>query len=186
MTARMAWRLQGWSPPQPAHRQQGHARRAGAAGAGRGAAGGLRHRLGRCGADGQRAARCVALAQRLHLAHPQRRLDQTAGRLELLRQRLLHASALAGRIADLPRLGEAGRRLGLPPTRPWAPGPTAWTSWPPGSGHGPSRAAGAGFVLVRDLDGHALTRSAQAPAEAQVELQWLDGRRPAALDRPPA
>ena len=188
MTARMAWRLQGLESTLnlltdskgmravPERLERGGERLAA-----------LRHRLGRCGADGQRAARCVALAQRLHLAHPQRRLDQTAGRLELLRQRLLHASALAGRIADLPRLGEAGRRLG--PAADQALGARAHRldilaarlgAMDP---HGPLER---GFVLVRDLDGHALTRSAQAPAEAQVELQWLDGRRPAALDRPPA
>jgi exodeoxyribonuclease VII large subunit len=184
LTARMAWRLRGLESTLnlltdskgmravPERLARGGERLAA-----------LRHRLGRCAVDGQRGARFQALAQRLHLAHPQRRLDQAAGRLDLLRQRLLHASALAGRVADLPRLGEAGRRLGpaldsvlgarahrldLLAARLGAMDPT-----------GPLER---GFVLVRDLDGHALTRSAQAPAEAQVELQWLDGRRRAALD----
>ena len=82
-----------------------------------------------------------------------------------------------------PRLGEARRRLGpaldaalgarahrleLLAARVQAMDPT-----------GPLER---GFVLVRNLDGRALTRSAQAPAQAQVELQWLDGRRRAALE----
>jgi len=143
----------------------------------------LRHRLGRCGVDGQRGARFQALAQRLHLAHPQRRLDQAAGRLVLLRQRLLHASALAGRAADLPRLGEARRRLG--PAADQALGARAHRLDLLAARLGamdPTGPLERGFVLVRDLDGHALTRSARAPAQAQVELQWLDGRRRAALD----
>jgi len=139
----------------------------------------LRHRLSRCAADGARALRFRALAQRLQLAHPQRRLDQGLNRLELLRQRLRHAAAGTER----PRLGEARRRLGpaldaalgarahrleLLAARVQAMDPT-----------GPLER---GFVLVRNLDGRALTRSAQAPAQAQVELQWLDGRRRAALE----
>ena len=48
----------------------------------------LRHRLGRCAPAGAPRERLGALAHRLHLAHPQRRLDQGGGRLGLLVQRL--------------------------------------------------------------------------------------------------
>jgi exodeoxyribonuclease VII large subunit len=143
----------------------------------------LRHRLLRCGADGERAARYRVLAQRLHLAHPQRRLDQAATRLGLLCQRLLHSSALAGRAADLPRLGEARRRLG--PALDAMLGTKAHRLDLLAARLGamdPKGPLERGFVLVRDLDGRPLTRSAAAPVAAQVELQWLDGRRRAALD----
>jgi exodeoxyribonuclease VII large subunit len=142
----------------------------------------LGHRLLRCGAPGEGTARCAGLVHRLHLAHPQRRLDQALARLGLLRQRLLHASARVGG-EDQPRLGEARRRL--------APALDAIL------GRGDHRLEllagrlGAmdprgplerGFVLVRDLEGRPLTRSGEAPAAARVELQWLDGRRGAVLD----
>ncbi|MDR3673341.1 MAG: exodeoxyribonuclease VII large subunit [Holophaga sp.] len=186
LAARMAWRLQGLESTLnlltdsrgmravPERLERGSARLEA-----------LRHRLLRCGADGERAARFGFLAQRLQLAHPQRRLDLGANRLDLLRQRLRHASALAGRAADLPRLGEAGRRLG-----------PAVDAVLEGRAHrlgllaarlramNPNGPLERGFVLVRDLDGHPLTRSAQAGAGAQVELQWQDGRRRAELDVP--
>jgi len=114
----------------------------------------LRHRLGRCGLAGERLG---ALTQRLQLAHPQRRLDQGGNRLELLRQRLGHAPILADRPHRLELLD--GRVRAMDPTGPLE----------------------RGFVLVRDLDGRPLTRSAAAPAAAPVELQWQDGRRLASL-----
>jgi exodeoxyribonuclease VII large subunit len=143
----------------------------------------LGHRLGRCAVDGERGPRFRLLAQRLQLAHPQRRLDQGGNRLELLRQRLGHLAAVVGRAADLPRLGEARRRL--------APALDAIMS---ARAHrlellagriralDPAGPLARGFVLVRDLDGRPLTRSDAAPAAAQVELQWLDGRRRATLE----
>ena len=115
----------------------------------------LRHRLLRCGWTGERLG---PLAQRLQLAHPQRRLDQGANRLELLRQRLDHAPVLAGRPHRLELM--AARVRAMDPTGPLE----------------------RGFVLVRDLDGRPLTRSADAPASARVELQWRDARRRAELD----
>ena len=185
LVARMAWRLRGLESDLnllidskgmrslPERLERG-AQRLGA----------LCHRLGRCGVEGQRGLRFGALVQRLHLAHPQRRLDQGSGRLELLRQRLRHAAALVGREAGGLRLGEARRRLApavdstlgarihrleLLDARLGAMDPK-----------GPLER---GFVLVRDQDGRPLIRSAEAPAAARVELQWLDGRRLACLDQ---
>ena len=144
----------------------------------------LSHRLLRCGvAEGTTGQRCRELVQRLHLAHPQRRLDQTWSRLGLLRQRLLHTTALVRREADRPRLGEARRRLApaldrllgarahrleMLAARIQALDPT-----------GPLER---GFVLVRDQDGRPLTRADAAPAAATVALQWRDGVRRAVLD----
>jgi exodeoxyribonuclease VII large subunit len=118
----------------------------------------LRHRLLRCAPGGERALRFRTLAQRLQLAHPQRRLDQGAGRLELLCQRLGHAPVPGDRLHRLELL--AGRVRAMDPTGPLE----------------------RGFVLVRDLGGRPLTRAEAAPAAAQVELQWRDGRRRATLD----
>ena len=118
----------------------------------------LRHRLGRCAMDAACGLRFRTLAQRLQLAHPQRRLDQGANRLELLRQRLGHALILGNRPHRLELL--AGRVRAMDPTGPLE----------------------RGFVLVRDGDGRPLTRSSAAPAAAQVELQWRDGRRRATLN----
>ena len=144
--------------------------------------GSLTHRLLRCGAEAAAAPRLRALTQRLHLAHPQRRLDQGHARLGLLRQRLRHCAARAAREADLPRLGEARRRL-LPATLQALAARThrfdvlraRLTSLDP---RGP---LARGFVLVRDAQGRPLTRAGAAPALAQVELQWQDGVRRAGL-----
>ena len=160
LAARMAWRLQGLESTLnlltdsrgmravPERMARGDQRLAA-----------LRHRLLRCGVDA-RGDRFRLLAQRLHLAHPLRRLDQTANRMDLLRQRLGPALDRA--------LGAKTHRLDLLAARLGALDPT-----------GPLER---GFVLVRDLDGRPLTRSAEAPAAARVELQWQDGRRRAALD----
>jgi exodeoxyribonuclease VII large subunit len=120
----------------------------------------LRHRLGRCGAEAAASARLRTLSQRLHLAHPQRRLDQTQARLDLLRQRLGPAAA---QFLDRP-----GHRLALLETRLQAMDP-----------RGPLER---GFVLVRDAEGRPLTRSAQAGVRAEVQLQWQDGLRRANLE----
>jgi len=142
----------------------------------------LDHRLRLAGVEGAAGARFRLLAQRLHLAHPQRRLDQALGRLGLLAQRLRHSAARVGGEASLPRLGEAQRRL--------APAAAAVLgAW----GHrldllgarlaaqDPKGPLERGFVLVRDALGRPLTRSAQAGPAAEVDLQWLDGRRRAEL-----
>jgi exodeoxyribonuclease VII large subunit len=136
----------------------------------------LRHRLLRCAAPG--GERLLALSQRLHLAHPQRRLDQASGRLDLLRQRLLHACA---RLAEPSRAFEARRRMG--PALDALLGGRAHRLELLGARLGATDPRGPlerGFALVRDLEGRAVTRAAQAPA--QVELQWLDGSRRAALE----
>jgi exodeoxyribonuclease VII large subunit len=142
----------------------------------------LGHRLGRCAVDSAGAGRFRQLVQRLHLAHPQRRLDQTGGRLGLLRQRLLHAAAGAGRL-ETSSLAGASRRL-----------VTAADAWLAGRdrrlerlcarllAQDPKGPLEKGFVLVRDGQGRPLTRSAEAPPAAKVHLQWLDGRRQATLE----
>jgi len=156
LVARMAWRLRGLESTLnlladskgmrslPERLERGGQRLAA-----------LRHRLLRCGLAGERLG---ALTQRLQLAHPQRRLDLGANRLELLSQRLGHAAILADRPHRLELL--AGRVRAMDPTGPLE----------------------RGFVLVRDRDGRPLTRSSAAPAAARVELQWRDGRRQATLD----
>jgi len=185
LMARMAWRLQGLESTLNLLTDSKGMRSVPervARGAERLAA--LAHRLGRCGVDGERGRRFGALLQRLHLAHPQRRLDQGSGRLELLRQRLRHAADLVGRAAAGPRLGEARRRLG--PAVDATLGARAHRLELLAARLGamdPTGPLDRGFVLVRDLDGRPITRSAQAEASARVELQWLDGRRGAVLDQ---
>jgi exodeoxyribonuclease VII large subunit len=183
LAARMAWRLQGLestlnllTDSRGMHAVPERLARGGER------LGALRHRLGRCAAAGAPLERLRVLTHRLHLAHPQRRLDQGGGRLGLLVQRLGHAALGFGREAQ-PRLGEARRRL--------APALAAalarrshrldllgarLQAMDPG---GPLER---GFVLVRDRDGRPLSRSAQAPPGAQVELQWSDARRRGVLD----
>jgi len=141
------------------------------------------HRLHRAGVDAAAGARFRLLAQRLHLAHPQRRLDQALGRLGLLRQRLLHGAARAGGAAQAPRFDQARGRLA-------AAAAAALGAWNHRldllgarlAAQDPRSPLERGFVLVRDAQGRPLTRAGQAPAGAQVELQWLDGRRGASLD----
>ena len=127
--------------------------------------------------------RLVAMNQRLQLAHPQRALDRALGRLAVLRQRLVHASAAASREGDLPRIGEARRRLtpalnrciqsreqrlGVLHARLEGLDPK-----------GPLRR---GFVLAKDDRGRAVVSSKDVPSGGTVELQWLDGSRKANLD----
>jgi exodeoxyribonuclease VII large subunit len=184
LLARMAWRLQGLestlnllSDSRGMHAVPQRVERGGER------LGALRHRLLRCGVEGKGADRLRALAQRLHLAHPQRRLDLASGRLGLLAQRLRHAAARVGREAERPRLEQA--RLRLAPALDAVLGrrdhrlevlAARLGALDP---HGPLER---GFVLVRDRDGRPLTRSAAAPPLAQVELQWADARRRAKLE----
>jgi exodeoxyribonuclease VII large subunit len=144
----------------------------------------LSHRLLRCGvAEGASGQRCRELVQRLHLAHPQRRLDQTWSRLGLLRQRLLHTTALVRREADRPRLGEARRRLA--PALDRLLGARAHRLELLAAriqALDPAGPLERGFVLVRDQDGRPLTRADAAPAAATVALQWRDGVRRAVLE----
>jgi exodeoxyribonuclease VII large subunit len=184
LTARMAWRLRGLestlnllADSRGMHALPERLERSGA----RLAA--LCHRLLRCGVEGKDGERFRSLAQRLHLAHPQRRLDQASHRLGLLRQRLLHAAARGGPQAGLPRLEEVRRRLA--PALDAALGARAHRLELLGARLGamdPNGPLERGFVLVRDREGRPLTRSAATPAAAKVELQWADGRRRAALE----
>jgi exodeoxyribonuclease VII large subunit len=125
--------------------------------------------------------RFAALLHRLHLAHPQRRLDQARGRLDLLRQRLAHGlpSGL-GEKARLDALGaRAGRAMadrinGLAQRRA-----LLGARLEAGDPKGPLQR---GFVLARGADGRPLLSAAQAPPGSQVDLQWLDGRRKAHVE----
>ncbi|MCE1228954.1 MAG: exodeoxyribonuclease VII large subunit [Firmicutes bacterium] len=122
------------------------------------------------------------LASRLHLAHPQRRLDQASARLALLRQRLLHAAHLASGEGDRPRLIQARQRLapalhhllerlerrravlearlqGLDPTGPLE----------------------RGFVLALDDAGRPVVKASQPLKGSQLKLRWKDGSRTATL-----
>lgn len=159
LVARMAWRLRGLestlnllSDSRGMHAVPDRLQRAGE----RLAA--LHHRLQLAGTGA--FPRFQALVQRLHLAHPQRRLDQAGARLDLLRQRLAPA-ADGGLRRRAHRLEVLGARLG------------------PMDPRGPLER---GFVLVKDARGRVLTRAAQAGPKAKVELQWQDGVRGAELD----
>jgi exodeoxyribonuclease VII large subunit len=140
----------------------------------------LRHRLALAGPGA--SGRFQLLVQRLHLAHPQRRLDQAGARLGLLGQRLGQCAAqVAGearrrRILDLERclvpaasaaLGSRAHRLELLDARLGAMDP-----------RGPLER---GFALVKDEAGKVLTRAGQAGPGAAVVLQWKDGSRRADL-----
>lgn len=162
LAAKMAWRLSGLETTLNLLTDQGL----------------LRHDPG---AAAER--RLTELNHRLHLSHPQRALDRALTRLALLRQKLLHSSAIASGEADLPRIREAQRRLtpsvakclqvreqrlGVLQARLPGLDPT-----------GPLRK---GFVLARDAQGRAVTSSKALPSNTPLELQWLDGTRKANLE----
>ena len=142
----------------------------------------LKHRLARCAEQVGTSRALLELSQRLHLAHPQRRLDQTRNRLDLLCQRLGQAAAVPCRPEASVRLRDARRRLS--PAMVQAVGlrrhrlevlETRLGAMDP---RGP---LARGFVLVRDAQGRAVTSASASPAHAQVELQWRDGARQAEL-----
>jgi len=127
-------------------------------------------------------ARLEQLQRRLHLAHPQRRLDQAWTRLALLRQKLQHLAPAAGGDHDLPRVWEARRRLGPAmlqvldrKTQRLALLRTRLEAMDP---QGPLQR---GFVLVKDRDGRLVTSAKSLVDGNDVELQWLDGTRRAEL-----
>lgn len=122
------------------------------------------------------------LAQRLQLAHPQRRLDQAVGRLALLRQRLLHASAVAAREADLPRIRQAQQRLAPATTRALeARGKRLAVLEARLRGLDPTGPLERGFVLATDASGRPITTSKALPTGAELDLRWKDGARKAKL-----
>jgi len=143
----------------------------------------LRHRLSRCRPEQAPGMRSDGLTLRLHLAHPQRRLDQAQGRLALLRQRLLHLGAKAAGETDLPRIREAQRRL-LPAAalhlaardRRLEVLATRLRSLDPS---GPLQR---GFVLVMAPAGTPVLSSKTLPSGSEIRLQWLDGERGGRLD----
>ena len=137
----------------------------------------LRHRLVRCGDQVGASRALLDLNLRLQMAHPQRRLDQTQGRLGLLLQRLGQGAtqALQG---PGPRLAEARRRLG--PGLHQVLGQRQHRLELLGArlqAMDPGGPLDRGFVLVRDAQGRTLTRAEQAPAGTELALQWRDGIR---------
>lgn len=142
----------------------------------------LQHRLGRCEAD-QGARKAVeGLTQRLHLAHPQRRLDLGGHRLALLRQRLHHTAEFATGELDRPRLVEARRRL-VPAMmnllRQREHGRALLQTQL--QGLDPTGPMNRGFVLATDTEGRPITSALALPERAELELRWKDGRRKARL-----
>lgn len=123
------------------------------------------------------------LMARLQGAHPARRLDLSAQRFVHLRQRLLRASGAATGEADAPRLLLAQRRL-LPAAekRLATLAQRLAVLGAKLAGLDPKGPLARGFVLVKGDDGHPLTSAAQAPKDAAVSLQWLDGARRARIE----
>jgi exodeoxyribonuclease VII large subunit len=122
--------------------------------------------------------------QRLHMAHPHRRLDQATSRLALLRQRLLHASALATREPDLPRIRQAQQRLAPAAVRALeARGTHLAVLEARLLGLDPTGPLDRGFVLATDEEGRPVTSSRALPEGAPLALRWKDGTRGARLER---
>jgi len=137
----------------------------------------------RCAPDQRAAERLGKLSQRLELTHPQRRLDQAWTRLALLRQRLLHASALAAGEADLARIHQARQHL-LPAaqrTLDLRAGRLAVLEARLG-GLDPTRPLERGFVLATDGSGRPVTSSRALAPGSDLELRWKDGARKARLE----
>lgn len=146
--------------------------------------GALVHRLHRCEVSGVSRMRLEGTVQRLHLAHPQRRLDRSAHLLGLLRQRLRHVAAQAAHEADFLRLGEARRRLGPAMTQRLVVQDHLLQLLAARlEGLDPRGPMKRGFVLVADEDGAPITSVASTLPGAHVTLQWLDGARGAVLDQ---
>jgi exodeoxyribonuclease VII large subunit len=122
------------------------------------------------------------LGQRLHLAHPQRRLDQATNRLALLRQRLLHTASLAAGEADFSRIRQAQQRLSPATTRvlETRAGRLAVLGARLG-GLDPTGPLERGFVLVTDGSGRPVTSSEALPSDTDLDLRWKDGTRKARL-----
>jgi exodeoxyribonuclease VII large subunit len=140
----------------------------------------LRHRLTQAGPGA--FPRFQALTQRLHLAHPQRRLDQANHRLTLLTQRLDQAARLVAGDTQARRMQAGIQRLA--PALDALLGQRAHRLEVLGARLAPMDPRGPlerGFVLVKDAQGRLVTRARGAEPGAAVELQWLDGSRSAEL-----
>ena len=126
--------------------------------------------------------RLERLLQRLHQAHPQRRVDGARHRLVLLRQRLAHAGSLLGE-ADRPRLVEARRRL-LPALerRLAAAARRLDVLGARLVGLDPTGPLERGFVLALGEDGRPVTSARALPEGAGLDLRWKDGARRARLE----
>ena len=143
----------------------------------------LEHRLGRCIPEHWALLRLDGLARRLHLAHPQRRLDQAQGRLALLRQRLFHLGPLSAGEFDLPRVHEAKRRL-FPAIQQvlGSRGRRLEVLEARLQGLDPKGPLQRGFALVRDPMGRPVMSAKALPPEAEINLLWLDGERKGRLE----
>ena len=124
----------------------------------------------------------ITVVQRLHLAHPQRRLDLAVSCLMLLRQRLLYASAKFGQCSNIIRFGYAKNYLLSAINSATAVrvcrldmATSKLTSMNPNS------PLSLGFVLVTDANGNLLARSNSTPKYSEVNLRWVDGSRSAIL-----
>jgi exodeoxyribonuclease VII large subunit len=132
----------------------------------------------RCEPDRAARERTMSLVQRLTAAHPQRRLDQVMHRFGMLKQRLLHASDIASRVADLPRVREAQRRLTPALMRLLADREKNLSVLQAHlDGLDPKGPLRRGFVLVKDEHGKLVTQARTLPEGAAAKLQWLDGER---------
>jgi exodeoxyribonuclease VII large subunit len=145
--------------------------------------GALDHRLGRCLPEQTAQSRFDGLSRRLHLTHPQRRLDQAQARLALLRQRLLHQGPAAAGELDLPRVHEAQRRL-LPALNQILNdrGHRLDVLGARLQGLDPRSPLQRGFALVKDHRGRPVTSAHALPPDTAIALQWLDGERRGRLE----
>lgn len=184
LAARMQWRLRGWETTLNLLSDSAGMRsvpdrlsRAGQRLAD------IRRRLGRCAPHQAPSLRFGELSRRLHLAHPQRRLDQALGRLALLRQRLVHLGPVVAGEVDLPRIHEAQRRLH--PAVQQVLGSRSrrlevlMTRL---QGLDPKGPLQRGFVLATDTEGRPVTSARTLPGGAPIGLRWLDGERKGHLD----
>ena len=183
LTTRMDWRLRGFestlnlltdSPglrSVPLRLERGQTRLAS-----------LRHRLTLAAERLGRNDRLDRLLNRMHQAHPQRRLDAVRQRLALLTQRLIHLADRVARETDRPRLYHANMRLAPAMTRLLELGRKRVQI---AEGHlkglDPKGPLHRGFVLAKDGEGRPILCARALPPGAQLRLQWLDGERSAEL-----
>lgn len=142
----------------------------------------LNRDIARCEVFKKYSNKLYVLVQRLHLAHPSRRLDLVIGCLNLICQRLLYIAADLGSEASAPRFALAKSRLcsaigsvfDLNKSKLSAANARIQSMNPKGP-------LELGFALVMDANGRLLTRSKSVPKNSKVTLCWLDGSRQADL-----